>query len=368
MRVVAAILAAGGGTRCGGNKILERLGDRRVWQWSFDTFQAHPSVDGVVVVGDVDPEGRTPFSIVPGGATRQESARAALLACPPSTEILLLHDAARPFISPEVIDRVLAGVERSGAAAPGVPVVDTIRERLEPGYRLLDRSKLVGMQTPQGVRTGLYRKALDTISEEFTDDLALMEAIRVTPEIVAGDPLGFKITLPADLERARGILGTMETRTGLGYDIHAFSDDPSRRLMLGGVYFPGHRALDGHSDADVVLHAAVDALLGAAALGDIGQHFPNTDPRWAGEPSLTFLAHARDLIAAEGWSFVHLDIAVIAESPKVMKRAVEIRTCIAEALGTDVGRVSLKATTNEGLGSIGRGEGISAFATATIRR
>jgi 2-C-methyl-D-erythritol 4-phosphate cytidylyltransferase/2-C-methyl-D-erythritol 2,4-cyclodiphosphate synthase len=196
--------------------------------------------------------------------------------------------------------------------------------------------------------------------------MALVEALGVHPEIVQGEPNNFKITTPEDLARARAIASPAEVRVGIGYDIHPFSDDPSRKLFLGGVHFPDHRALDGHSDADVVLHAATDALLGAAGLGDIGQHFPNTDPRWRGAPSLTFLHHAGVLLAEAGWRIVNLDLTAIAESPKIMKKAPEIRSAIAQCLGIEDSRVSIKATTNERLGSIGRGEGIAAFATASI--
>jgi 2-C-methyl-D-erythritol 4-phosphate cytidylyltransferase/2-C-methyl-D-erythritol 2,4-cyclodiphosphate synthase len=190
----------------------------------------------------------------------------------------------------------------------------------------------------------------------------------VQPVLVPGEPGNFKITTPEDFLRAQGALGMSETRSGFGYDIHPFSEDAERALWLGGVHFPGHPGLEGHSDADVLLHAVTDSLLGAAALGDIGQHFPNTDPQWRGKASSHFLRHAATLLQAEGWSVVNIDATVVAESPKVMKRASEIRMAIADAVGCDAARVSVKATTNERLGSIGRSEGIAAFATATIRR
>lgn len=365
MRVAAAILASGSGSRFGGDKVLERLGDRPLWRWSYDAFAAHPEVHDVLVVRTAP--GIEGVRVVPGGETRQGSARAAFAALP-DADLILFHDAARPFVSAPVIEAVIAAAAEAGAAAPALPVTDTVREVGAAGLRLLDRSRLKAMQTPQGVRREVLARAYASNPAEFTDDLALAEATGVMPVLVEGDVRLFKVTTADDLARARAMIGPLETRTGLGYDVHRFSEDPARTLMLGGVAFPAHPALEGHSDADVLLHAAVDALLGAAAMGDIGQHFPPSDPRWKGEPSLTFLNHARQLLSEQGWRIVHLDIAMIGETPKVMPRATEIRACIAEALGVTIDRVSLKATTNEGLGAIGRKEGLAAFATATIAR
>jgi len=370
MKVVAAILAAGRGTRFGADKVQALLGRKPVWRWAVDAYLSHPEVDGVLVVGATDtlPLFDAPglYKVVPGGTTRQDSSWAALQAAPPSCETLLVHDAARPFVTPKIISDVLAGIRETGAAAAAVRVTDTIKQMVEGGIATLDRSRLWAMQTPQGARVDLLRRAHEVATDSHTDDMALIEALGVHPRIVEGDPRNFKITHPEDLARARAMIGGAEMRTGLGYDIHPFSDDPSRTLYLGGVAFPDHPALDGHSDADVILHAATDALLGAAGLGDIGQHFPNTDPRWRGEPSLTFLRHAGTLLKEAGWRVVNLDMTAIAESPKIMKRADDIRAAVANALEIEVGRVSIKATTNERLGAIGRKEGIAAFATATI--
>jgi 2-C-methyl-D-erythritol 4-phosphate cytidylyltransferase/2-C-methyl-D-erythritol 2,4-cyclodiphosphate synthase len=259
---------------------------------------------------------------------------------------------------------VIEAIGRCGAAAPAVPIADTLRIESGGAYELIDRSKTVAMQSPQGALRERLLNAHSAASQIHTDEIAL---VGQPFELVPGDPGNFKITTAADLERARAMVGSMETRTGIGYDIHPFSTDASRPLMLGGVRFEDAPGLEGHSDADVVIHAAVDALLGAAGLGDIGQHFPNTDPRWRGEPSLTFLRHAAAELLRSGWSVVNLDITMIAEKPKVMPRSGEVRGCLATALGIEVGRVSFKATTNEGLGSLGRGEGIAAHAVATIR-
>ncbi len=371
--VLAVILAAGSGARFGSDKTRAHLAAKPVWWHSFHTYSEHPSIDRILIVAgkeNYDEVRRLAptVAVVRGGPTRQASARIALDAVPVDSEIILFHDAARPFISADLIQAVLDAVRRSGASAPALPVTDTIRQVEESGATLLDRNKLVAMQTPQGALASIWREAHRAAEGEFTDDMALIEAIGVQPEYVPGDPDNFKITLPGDLRRAQAMLSPMEVRTGLGYDVHRFSDDSSRVLMLGGVPFVGARALEGHSDADVLLHAAVDALLGAAALGDIGVHFPPSDERWRGEPSLTFLRHAAKLLNEKGWEVANLDIAVIAETPKIMPRASEMREKIAETLGLNVDQVSIKATTNEGLGSIGRGEGISAFATATIRR
>jgi len=367
VRVVAAILAAGQGTRFGGDKTASLLGGRPVWRWSFETYAAHPEVDEVIVVTAPDRvAGFSGCRVIEGGSTRQQSSRLALAGAW-DADVLLLQDAARPFVTPAMISGVIAAVHEAGAAAVGVPVTDTIKQIVDGRLVTVPRETLFAMQTPQGATTSILRAAHEAATADLTDEMALVEAIGVHPRIVPGDPNNFKITTPQDLERARCLVG-QESRTGLGYDVHAFCDDPTQTLWLGGIEFPGHRPLLGHSDADVLLHAATDALLGAAALGDIGQHFPNNDPRWRGEPSLTFVRHAAQLLAEQGWQIVNLDMTMIAESPKVMPQAVRIRETVAAALEISVDRVSVKATTNEKLGTIGRGEGIAAFATATIRR
>lgn len=303
--------------------------------------------------------------VVLGGETRQESSLAALMACS-EADIVLIHDAARPFVSARVISDVIAAVKRDGAAAPALPVTDTIKSVVNGSISTVDRSVLFAMQTPQAARRELLSKAFDSLGPGYTDELSMLEAIGVTPALVTGDACNFKVTTPDDLARASAFLGTPETRTGMGYDVHAFSTDEGRPLMLGGVCFPGHPGLDGHSDADALLHAIVDSLLGAVGLGDIGQHFPNTDDRWKDAPSLKFLSHAGELLLNAGWRILNIDATVIAEHPKVMKQEQAIRTTIATALNLDPARVSVKATTNERLGSIGRGEGIAALAVATV--
>lgn len=366
MKVGAVILGAGRGTRFGGDKIRARLGGKPVWQWSVDAFANHPRIDKQVFVcpPDLYSYYRSHVrgaKVVEGGDTRQESCFTGV-ALLDSCDFVLIHDAARPFVSPELIDAVLDAALQSGAAGPAVPVPDTLRDL---DGEVVDRSKLVAMQTPQACRVEDLLIAHSMYGSGATDDLALLQKRGLKPTIIEGDPANFKITTESDLAKARGIAGFRETRTGLGYDIHSFSSDPTRPLMVGGVRFDG-AGLEGHSDADALLHAVVDALLGAASLGDIGQHFPNTDPRWKDCPSVEFLREAARLIDEEGWQVVNVDATVVAERPKVITQSLAIRTAISEAIGCPVGAVSVKATTNEKLGAIGRSEGLAAFAVATL--
>ncbi|HLK16236.1 MAG TPA: 2-C-methyl-D-erythritol 2,4-cyclodiphosphate synthase [Fimbriimonadaceae bacterium] len=362
--VGVVIVAAGSSSRFGADKMRLPLGGKPLWRWSYELFRAHPAVREVIVVGSSnlgDVEHR-----VDGGASRQESSRRGVSAISADAEYILVHDAARPFVTRELVDAVIEGCRQVGAAAPVVPVVDTLRSS-EPGVAAPDRAKLVAMQTPQGARAEWMRRAHAEVSAERTDEIALIEAIGEPWQPVPGSPRNFKVTVPEDFERAQTMMRT-ETRTGFGYDVHRFSAEPNRPLWLGGVHFPDHPGLEGHSDADALLHAITDALLGAAVLGDIGQHFPPGDPEWKDRASVHFLRAAGELLRADGWEVAHVDSTVIAESPKLMPRAREIRSVVANALGITDDQVSVKATTNEGLGAIGRGEGIAAYATATIRR
>ncbi len=369
MSTVAVILAAGQGTRFGGDKTVLRLAGKPLWRHSYETYLSHPQIDAVGLIGSEGnlQELKTATEAIfveLGGETRTQSSRRAVERA--QADRILIHDAARPLVTHDVISRVIKALETNQAAAAAMPVTDTIRRLTPAGTETPPRHELFSMQTPQGAHHSVLAKAYSESTGEFTDEMALLESIGIQPTLVDGDPRNFKVTTPDDLLRAQAYLGQPEFRTGLGYDIHAVATD-DRPMMLGGVKFEGP-GLEGHSDADVVLHAATDALLGAAALGDIGEHFPNTDPRWRGAPSTHFLAHAVNLLAQEGWTIVNLDISVVAEFPKIMPKALEIRTVISGVLGVEVSRVAIKATTNEKLGSIGRSEGIAAFAVATIRR
>ncbi len=369
--VSALLLAAGSSTRYGANKLRELLPDgREVWRASYDLLASHPEIDEVIVVvahelEEVVQTALPDARVVKGGSTRQASCQAGLEVVSRESEVLLVHDAARPFASLSLVSLVIAGCRVHGGAYPGLPVIDTIRQVGDGSSKTLERSALKSVQTPQGGRTDLFRRAFAEVNQAVTDDAALLEAIGVVPFCVEGERGNIKVTHPGDLDHLRN--REMETRTGFGYDIHRFSDDPNRPMMLGGVNFPGP-GLEGHSDADVLLHAVTDAILGAAAMDDIGVHFPNTDPAWKNAPSILFLKRAVEMVSVEGWRIQHLDAVILAEKPKVMPRRIEIRTSIAEACGLRLDQVSLKATTHEGLGSIGRAEGIVAQAVATLVR
>lgn len=370
---VAILLAAGSSTRYGRNKLMEDVGGSPLWLRSYHCLKDHPLVGevGIVASGEVLQAAREMEGVlfaVEGGESRQESALRGLQALGDRGEIVLIHDAARPFASRDLIDRVIMGVQAHGAAFPALPVTDTIKEMGDEGAKTLDRSRLLAVQTPQGGLRHLMVMAHAESYGEYTDDMAMLEAVGVKPHPVAGDPANIKVTHPGDLSR-KDLDATMEHRTGFGYDIHRFSADPARPLWLGGVLFEGEGpGLDGHSDADALLHAVTDAVLGAAGLGDIGQLFPNTDMEWKDARSHLFLEEAARRAKAEGWRISYVDCTVVAERPKVMKKRAEVCAAIAAALGIGEDRVSIKATTNEGLGSIGRGEGIAAMAVATLAR
>lgn len=363
-RVGAVVLCAGSSTRFGSDKLAATLFGKPVWRWSLDAFLNHPEVAEVVVVGERPPgEG---YRVVPGGASRLASARAGIEAL--DTDLVLIHDGARPLVSADLISRVIAAAERTGASVPYLPITDTIKQRVGDRLETLDREALISVQTPQAGRRDEFLRAHAAATDAATDDVSLLEVLGVHIEPVLADRSNIKLTTESDLARAYELLGIPETRTGLGYDVHAFSPDPSRPLWLGGVLFEGALGLDGHSDADALLHAITDAVLGAAALGDIGMLFPNTDARFKDMRSRIFLEEAIRRARAESWELVHLDATVLAEAPKLMPRAVEIRQTIADMAGLRLDQVSLKATTHEKLGAIGRGEGISAMAVATLRR
>ncbi|HRJ27020.1 MAG TPA: 2-C-methyl-D-erythritol 4-phosphate cytidylyltransferase [Fimbriimonadaceae bacterium] len=374
MKVLAVVLAAGRSERFGQDKLRLDLGGKPVWRWSFDALLQHPRIDGVGLVVATDHVQATLSGVpeaafvVEGGATRQASTAAALAALPETAEWVLIHDGARPFLSAALIERLLDAAQESGASFPALAVSDTIKQHNGVHFRTLDRAELVAVQTPQVARVWDLRQALASASPEMTDDMVMLEAMGRTPQAVPGDPQNFKLTTPEDFQRAQAMLRPVETRTGFGYDIHRFSTDPARSLWLGGLLFPGVIGLEGHSDADVLLHAVVDALLGAANLGDIGLLYPNTDPRWKNQSSSLFVQETRELLKGENWVVSNLDMTVLAERPKIMVRRNEIIERVADLMQIEPQRVSIKATTHEGLGAIGRGEGIVAQAVATIQK
>ena len=375
MTVTALIVAAGKGERAGGDvpKQYRLLGGKPVLRWAAEAMVRHPAVQSTrVVIGQGQEElasaalsGLEVGELIEGGAERADSVRAGLSAI--AGDAVLVHDAARPFCPPEVIDRLIASLEFYEGAAPVLPVGDTLARIGDSLDHPIDRTGLVRVQTPQVFRTDALRSAYERWSGPSpTDETAVARAAAMKVAAVEGHPALEKLTLPADFDRAeQWLAGMLRPRTGLGFDVHAFAG--AGPIMLGGVEVPHDRGLAGHSDADVVLHAITDALLGAAGLGDIGDHFPPSDSRWKGAPSSLFLAHAADLVRERGAIIDHVDCTIVAEAPKVGPHRAAMRTRIADMLGLAVEQVSVKATTTEGLGFAGRREGIAAQAVASIR-
>jgi 2-C-methyl-D-erythritol 4-phosphate cytidylyltransferase/2-C-methyl-D-erythritol 2,4-cyclodiphosphate synthase len=375
MTVTALIVAAGRGARAGGDvpKQYRLLGGKPVLRRAVEALQRHPAVRAVrVVIGrgqeplaEAAMAGLNVGSPIEGGAERADSVRAGLAEI--EGDAVLVHDAARPFCPPEVIDRLLAPLEFFDGAAPVLPVSDTLARASEELGESVDRSGMVRVQTPQAFRLDALRAAYDQWSGDApTDEATVARAAGMSVAAVAGDPALEKLTTAADFARAeQWLAGGLVPRTGTGFDVHAFAGDGP--VMLGGVVVPHDRGLAGHSDADVVLHAITDALLGAAGLGDIGEHFPPSDPQWNGAPSERFLGHAVALLRAGGAIIDHVDCTIIAEEPKVGPFRSPIRERIAEIAGLAVEQVSVKATTTDGLGFTGRREGIAAQAIANIR-
>jgi len=377
---VAGIVAAGGaGVRAGAAKQWLVLGGETVLRRAARALAASPLVDEIVAVV---PEGEQrrgaqevaglgkPARAVAGGAARADSVRNGLAAAEGSA-VVLVHDAARPFATPALAARVVEAAARDGAALAALPVTDTVKRGAgEADLRVaetLDRRTLWLAQTPQGFRRDLLLRAYEaagTAAAAATDECSLVERLGAPVTLVPGEPGNFKITGPADVERARAVLEA-PVAMGVGYDTHRFS--PGRRLVLGGVEFEGDGLL-GHSDADVCAHAIGDAILGAAGLGDLGRHFPDADPRWKGVSSLLLLRDIARKAAEHGWRVGNCDVTLAARRPKIAPRAEEMRARLAEALGVSPAQVNVKATTGEGMGFVGREEGIAAHAVALLVR
>ncbi len=377
---VALVVAAGRGHRFGGElpKQYRLLAGKPLLRHCLERFLAHPAIDAVrVVTNPLDralyeeaTAGLALLAPVAGGDTRQQSVRNGLesLAADAPAHILI-HDAARPFVAAPMIDRVIVALGRSAGAIAALPVVDTMKRAAASGTRIeatTSRERLWRAQTPQGFRfadiLAAHRAAAAT---DLTDDAAVAEAAGLAVELVEGTEENFKVTSEADLQRAERVLaGTWEYRNASGYDVHRFA--PGDFITLCGIRVPHDKSLEGHSDADVGLHALTDAILGAIGAGDIGQHFPPSDPKWQGADSARFLAHASELVARRGGRIVNLDVTVICERPKVGPHREAMRRRIAEILRLEQDRISIKATTTEGLGFTGRAEGIAAQATATV--
>src|SRR5262249_19238310 len=383
--VAAVIVAAGRGERAGASlpKQYRPLGGEPMIRATLRAFLAHPRIDFVQPV--INPNDRDSYQDaiaglkellppVAGGATRQASVRAGLEALAShSPGLVLIHDAARPFVSAALIDRAIGAGRASGAAVPGVALADTVKAIDDNAtvIETLDRSQLRSVQTPQAFTFSLileaHRRAAAARHERFTDDAALAEWAGQRVSVFEGEAANLKLTTADDFARAEmtRLAALSDVRTGNGFDVHAFAEGD--HVMLAGVRIPHSRGVTGHSDADVALHALVDAILGALAEGDIGAHFPPSDPQWKDAASDRFLAFACERVRKRGGMIAHLDVTIVCEAPRISPHRFTMRARIADIASVAIDRVAVKATTSEKLGFAGRGEGIFAMATATIR-
>ena len=389
---VSAIIAAGGrGARFGGArpKQLLSLGGQPILQRSVEAFVRSELVRDVVVAlppdlaADVPSYLRgqsKPLSIVTGGARRQDSVASAFASLGSGVDVVVIHDAARPLVSADLIRRTIEAAVEHGAAIAALPATDTVKRGDSRGVIVdtLPRQEIFLAQTPQAFRASVLRDALAIAAQagDATDEAMLAERAGHHVRLVEGETRNMKITTAADLEMAEMLLGgggrapassaAEGLRIGNGYDLHRLV--AGRPLILGGVTIPFEKGLDGHSDADAVCHAVTDAVLGAAGAGDIGRHFPDTDPAWKGANSIRLLERAAEVVAAAGYAVVNVDVVVIAQKPKLSPHADAMRAALAAALRTTPDRISVKGKTNEGVGSIGAGESIAVHAVALLSR
>ena len=381
--ISAVLVAAGASTRMGFDKLSVDLGGETVLHRSIRAFAQCPQVDEIVLVAGKNrafveaqaADCKKPVQIVTGGATRAESAKNGVLAA--RGTLVAVHDAARPFVSAAVIEAVLDAAKQCGAAAPAVPVKDTIKQAVRGDGKTVpagcrventpDRSTLYAVQTPQCFDRAQYLAALEELDAEkarlVTDDCSLFELTGLPVQLTQGDYANRKITTREDLPRPAPKEET-KMRIGHGYDVHRLVE--GRRLILGGVEIPFEKGLLGHSDADVLTHAVMDAVLGAAALGDIGQHFPDNDPAYAGADSLKLAQHVARILSEHGYGIGNIDATLLCQRPKLAPHIPAMRANLAEAFGLPVDAVSVKATTEEHLGFTGEGLGIAAHAVALI--
>ncbi len=387
MTVAAVIVAGGSGLRVGGEipKQYQLIGGKPVIWWTLKAFLDHPAVSFVQCVIGAGHEalfksatqGLTFSSPVIGGATRQESCRLGVEACVSTKPTrVLVHDAARPFISGDLISQVIAELENADAVIPGLPVADTIK--FAPGgiiTKTIDRSAMWFVQTPQGFSfpkiLEAHRKAAREVQNGLTDDAAVAEFAGMEVRIVAGELQNKKLTTKADVEAANAELNMRlfvdrpDVRVGQGIDFHIF--EKGKFVTLCGVEVPHTHKLKGHSDADVAMHAVTDAILGAIGEGDIGTHFPPSDMQWKNAASSIFLNRAMRLLGERGGILSNVDITILAEVPKISPHIAAMKTNLAPLLQISADRIAVKATTTEKMGAIGRKEGMSAYATATVR-
>ena len=372
-RIVAIIVAAGTGVRAGGSvpKQFAPIAGRPMVAYSYDAFSAHPAVaEAIVIIGEgqqalaAESLGSGVKTVI-GGTTRRDSVANGLAAVDDATHVMI-HDAARPFLSAEIIDSLVSALKTRDAAIPVLPVTDTLARGTVLLGDVVPRADLNRVQTPQAFSVEALRAAhaVWPEDEEATDDAQMVRRLGVGVALVQGSAMLEKVTHPEDFAAAEARVA-YETRTAMGFDVHRL--ETGEELWLGGVLVPHDKGLSGHSDADVALHALTDALLGTIAAGDIGTHFPPSDPQWKGADSAQFLQHAAKLIADKRGRIDFVDLTIMCEAPKIGPHRAAMTARIAELLGLTLDRVSVKATTTERLGFTGRGEGIAAQAVATVR-
>ncbi|NCC07828.1 MAG: 2-C-methyl-D-erythritol 2,4-cyclodiphosphate synthase [Clostridia bacterium] len=374
-KTVAAIIVAGGSSsRMGFDKLFFEIDGETVLLKSMKAFDECENVDEIIVVAgknyddvkQLAPLMHKPCTVVTGGATRAQSVKNGFEAS--QSEIICIHDAARPFVSQKIITDALSAAVQYGASAPAVPVKDTIKivQQNSMVKSTPDRASLFAVQTPQCFLSSLYQKALAQIDNDLvTDDCSLFELAGMPVKLTQGEYANYKITTREDLPAPKGD-NNMNIRIGHGYDVHRLVEN--RKLILGGVEIEYEKGLLGHSDADVLAHAVADALLGAAAMGDIGKHFPDTAAEYAGADSLVLLSKVVQKLAENGFSPVNIDATLLCQRPKLAPYITQMRENLAKAAGIDVADVSVKATTEEGLGFTGNGEGIAAHAVCLIQK
>ncbi len=373
--IAVLIVAAGSGARLGGvPKQYRTLGGKTVLARSVAAFASRQDITHIqIVIGEGQDalyaasgvgDGLPPP--VTGGASRQVSVRRGLEALAPSApDIVLIHDAARPLVPQQVIEGVIAALGSAAAATPALAVVDSLRRGVTHVDEELSRENIHAVQTPQGFHFDKILAAHRAAQGTHTDEASIARSFGLAVALTPGHVDNFKITVDADLQRAERIVMAAHTpRTGTGFDVHRFG--AGDHIWLCGVKIPHDKGVIAHSDGDVALHALTDALLGTISAGDIGLHFPPSDDRWKNAASRDFLAHAADLVRGQGGIIQHLDITLICERPKITPHREAMRAAIADILQINISRVSVKATTTEGLGVTGRGEGIAAQALATV--
>lgn len=373
MTEIAAIIVANGtGTRFGGEKPKQfaQLGSKRVVDWSVEAFTRDERISKIVLVGPAElDDGKLPQTVlhIAGGDNRTESVRAGLSALTLNDDaIVLIHDGARPGLNRRIISDLIDALDSADAAAPALSVSDALKRETEGNFETVDRARLVRVQTPQAFRFAKIKAALSDTNTAFVDDLEAVEANGTRMVMTKGDEALLKVTYPEDIATLETLLNLPQTppRMGSGFDVHAF--EPGDHVTLCGCHIPHTHKLKGHSDADVAWHALTDAILGALALGDIGDHFPPSDPQWKGADSKVFLAAAMNMAKARGYTLANCDLTIMCEAPKVKPHRDAMRQRTAEILDVDSGIVSVKATTTEKLGFTGRSEGIAAQAVAML--